>query len=107
MTFGISATTALAAATAASGYLGYKASKDATKAQVGAARDALAQEREMYDISRADLEPYRETGYTALKEVCTKTICAPASKCMKPTIMTMWSSLKTMKYMLTQPWPLG
>jgi hypothetical protein len=29
----------------------------------------MAQEREMYDISREDLAPYRETGYTALKDI--------------------------------------
>jgi hypothetical protein len=27
------------------------------------------QEREMYDISREDLAPYRETGYTALQDI--------------------------------------
>jgi hypothetical protein len=29
----------------------------------------MAQEREMYDIAREDLAPYRETGYTALKDI--------------------------------------
>jgi hypothetical protein len=29
----------------------------------------MQNEREMYDIAREDLEPYRDTGYTALKDI--------------------------------------
>lgn len=46
-----------------------KAAKDAARTQAAAADRAMAQEREMYDISRADLAPYRETGYTALRDI--------------------------------------
>jgi hypothetical protein len=45
------------------------ASRDAAKMQVDAARDAAAQERAMYEQSRSDLAPYREQGYTALKDI--------------------------------------
>jgi len=52
-----------------SGYMGAKGAKDAAKIQAGAADRAAQMEREMYDISREDLAPYRETGYTALKDI--------------------------------------
>lgn len=45
------------------------AAKSAARTQAAAADRAMAQEREMYDISREDLAPYRETGYTALKDI--------------------------------------
>jgi hypothetical protein len=45
------------------------ASRDAARMQVDAARDAASQERAMYEQSRADLAPYREQGYTALKDI--------------------------------------
>lgn len=46
-----------------------KAAKDAARTQAAAADRAMAQEREMYDIARGDLAPYRETGYTALRDI--------------------------------------
>jgi hypothetical protein len=49
--------------------MGAKGAKDAANIQAGAADRAMAQEREMYDIAREDLGPYRETGYTALKDI--------------------------------------
>jgi hypothetical protein len=52
-----------------SGVLGAKGAKDAAKIQAGAADRAAALEKEMYDISREDLAPYREQGYTALKDI--------------------------------------
>jgi len=69
MTFGISATTALALGTAASGYMGAQAAKSAARTQARAAGQAMAQEREMFDIGRKDLGPYREAGYTALRDI--------------------------------------
>ena len=53
--------------------LGAKMSADAAKSaantQASAADRAAALEREMYYQSREDLEPYRELGYTALKDI--------------------------------------
>jgi hypothetical protein len=51
------------------GYMGAKGAKDAANIQAAAADRAAQMEREMYDISREDLAPYRETGYTALKDI--------------------------------------
>jgi hypothetical protein len=49
--------------------LGAKGAKDAAKIQAAAADRAALLEKEMYDISREDLAPYREQGYTALKDI--------------------------------------
>jgi hypothetical protein len=51
------------------GVMGADAAKSAARTQAASADRAMAQEREMYDISREDLAPYRETGYTALKDI--------------------------------------
>lgn len=45
------------------------AARSAARTQARAANRAMQQEREMYDISREDLAPYRETGYTALRDI--------------------------------------
>jgi hypothetical protein len=45
------------------------AAKSAARTQAAAADRAMAQEREMYDIARGDLAPYRELGYTALGDI--------------------------------------
>jgi hypothetical protein len=45
------------------------AARSAAQTQAAAADRAMAQEREMYDISRGDLAPYRELGYTALGDI--------------------------------------
>ncbi len=55
--------------TLAAGAMGASAAKSAARTQAAAADRAMAQEREMYDISREDLAPYRETGYTALRDI--------------------------------------
>jgi hypothetical protein len=55
--------------TLVSGKMQADAAKKAAGTQAAAADRAMAQEREMYDISREDLAPYRETGYTALKDI--------------------------------------
>jgi hypothetical protein len=49
--------------------MGAKGAKDAAKIQASAADRAALLEKEMYDISREDLAPYREQGYTALKDI--------------------------------------
>jgi len=51
------------------GHMGSKAAKSAAGTQADAARYAADVEREMYDISREDLAPYRELGYTSLGEI--------------------------------------
>jgi hypothetical protein len=66
MSWGI---TAVAGANLVSGYMGAKGAKDAARIQADAADRAAALEKEMYDISREDLAPYREQGYTALKDI--------------------------------------
>ncbi len=62
-------TAAMAGGSIVSGVLGADAARSAARTQAAAADRAMAQEREMYDIAREDLAPYRETGYTALKDI--------------------------------------
>ena len=66
MTWGM---TAVAAATIYTGYTSAQAAKSAAQTQSDAAGRAMDQERAMYEQSREDLAPYRETGYTALKDI--------------------------------------
>jgi hypothetical protein len=66
MTWGL---TAVAGATLVSGAMSSSAAKSAARTQAQAANRAMAQEREMFDIGREDLAPYRETGYTALRDI--------------------------------------
>lgn len=58
---------------AGAGLIGAKMTSDAAKSaartQADAANRAMDQERAMYERSREDLAPYRETGYTALKDI--------------------------------------
>ena len=61
--------TIAAVSTVASGAMGARAARKAADTQAAAADRAMAQEREMFDISRADLAPYREQGYTALEDI--------------------------------------
>jgi hypothetical protein len=69
---GVATSTALALG-AGAGIVGAgmqaSAAKSAARTQAAAADRAMQQEREMYDISRGDLAPYREMGYTALKDI--------------------------------------
>jgi hypothetical protein len=61
------------ALSAGAGLVGAKMSADAARSaartQAQSANRAMAQEREMYDIARGDLAPYRELGYTALGDI--------------------------------------
>jgi hypothetical protein len=45
------------------------AARSAARTQARAANRAMQQEREMFDIGREDLAPYREMGYTALQDI--------------------------------------
>jgi hypothetical protein len=66
MTWGM---TAVAAATVVTGYMGSQAAKGAARTQADAANRAMEQEAAMYYQGREDLAPYRESGYTALKDI--------------------------------------
>jgi hypothetical protein len=53
----------------AGGFLGASGARRAAETQAKATREAIAQQREMFDIQNEQLRPYRETGYTALKDI--------------------------------------
>jgi len=59
----------MAAVSIGSGIMQSNAARGAAQTQADAARYAADQERAMYEQSRADLAPFRETGYTALKDI--------------------------------------
>jgi hypothetical protein len=61
--------TIAAVATVGSGYLQGQAAKSAAKTQAESADRAMGQESAMYYQGREDLAPYRESGYTALKDI--------------------------------------
>jgi hypothetical protein len=65
----VSATVAAVGGNIVQGAMGARAARKAAETQAAAADRAMAQEREMFDISRADLAPYREQGYTALEDI--------------------------------------
>jgi hypothetical protein len=80
MTFGISATAALAGATVIGGGLAYMGSQNAANAQRDAAAQSaatqqaiadqsIAAQKEMYQQGRTDLAPYREGGVTAQNQL--------------------------------------
>lgn len=52
-----------------SGYMGSKAAKDAAAQQRAGIDAATAEQQRQYDITREDYAPYRELGYTALKDI--------------------------------------
>lgn len=58
-----------AAATAAGGYMSAQAAKKAGQATADATRDAARLQYEAGQLAREDLAPYREQGYTALKDI--------------------------------------
>ena len=59
----------IAAVSIGSGIMQSNAARSAAQMQADSASRAMEQERAMYEQSRADLAPYRETGYTALKDI--------------------------------------
>ena len=66
MTWGL---TAVAVGSVAGAAIGARGAKKAADTQAAAADRAMQQEREMFDIAREDLGPYRELGYTALGDI--------------------------------------
>lgn len=60
---------AVAGATLVSGYMGANAAKDAASQQAAAADRAAQVQREMFDITNQQQAPYREAGYSALKDI--------------------------------------
>ena len=52
-----------------SGYMGSKAAKDAAAMQVAGMDRATAAQQAQYEQTREDYAPYRELGYTALKDI--------------------------------------
>lgn len=61
--------TIVASTSLVSGGMGASAARGAARTQAEAADRAAQQQREMFDIGRADLAPYRERGYQALGEI--------------------------------------
>ncbi len=51
------------------GYLGGRGAEKAAQTQAAAAREAIAQQRQMFDIQNAQQAPYREAGYSALRDI--------------------------------------
>lgn len=49
----------------AGGYLSSEAAKDAANAQLGATQAAIDESRRQFDLSRADLQPFMQSGYKA------------------------------------------
>jgi hypothetical protein len=69
---GISTGTGLAIAGGASllgGMMGADAAKDAAAMQVAGGDRAMAQQLRMFELGREDMAPFREAGYTALKDI--------------------------------------
>ena len=66
MTWGM---TAVAAATVASGVMGANAAKSAARTQSEGAERAAELNREMFNIQNEQQAPYREAGYSALKDI--------------------------------------
>jgi len=59
----------MAAVSIGSGIMQSNAARDAARMQSDSASRAMDQERAMYEQGREDLAPYREQGYTALKDI--------------------------------------
>jgi hypothetical protein len=59
----------MAAVSIGSGIMQSNAARSAAQMQADSASRAMDQERAMYEQSRQDLAPYRETGYTALRDI--------------------------------------
>jgi hypothetical protein len=56
-------------ASLAGGLIGASGAKKAAETQAAATREAIAQQRAMFDIQNAQQAPYREAGYSALKDI--------------------------------------
>ena len=51
------------------GYLGGRGAQKAAETQAASAREAIAQQRAMFDIQNEQQRPYREAGYSALSDI--------------------------------------
>jgi hypothetical protein len=51
------------------GYLGGRGAQKAAETQAASAREAIAQQREMFNIQNEQQRPYREAGYSALSDI--------------------------------------
>jgi hypothetical protein len=60
---------AMAGGSIVGGYLGGKGAQKAAETQAAATRDAIAQQRAMFDIQNEQQRPYREAGYSALSDI--------------------------------------
>jgi hypothetical protein len=58
-----------AGANVVGGLIGASGAKSAAATQASAAREAAAQQRAMFDIQNEQQRPYREAGYSALKDI--------------------------------------
>ncbi len=58
-----------AAAVVVGSYLGSNASKKAAAEQAATSRAAIAENKRQYDLTRSDMEPYRNTGYESLSKL--------------------------------------
>ena len=56
-------------ASLAGGLIGASGAKKAAETQAAATREAIAQQREMFNIQNEQQRPYRETGYSALSDI--------------------------------------
>jgi hypothetical protein len=68
MTF-MAAAAVVAGTNLVGGYLGAQAAKDAARIQQKGIDRATAEQRRQYDVAREDLGPFRELGYTTLKDI--------------------------------------
>ena len=69
MTWGM---TAVAGATLVSGAMGSSAAKEAAGISAAGAREAALVNKQMFDITNEQQAPYRQAGYTALKDMATQ-----------------------------------
>jgi hypothetical protein len=51
------------------GYLGGRGAEKAAQTQAAGGREAIAQQRQMFDIQNEQQRPYREAGYSALSDI--------------------------------------
>ena len=65
----ITASSIMAGGSIVGGLIGSSAAKRAAETQANAAREAIAQQREMFNIQNEQQKPYREAGYSALSDI--------------------------------------
>ena len=60
---------AMAGGSILGGYLGGRVAEKAAQTQAASGREAIAQQRQMFDIQNEQQRPYREAGYSALSDI--------------------------------------